>query len=207
MRSPIASQRLVVGTTTLLVWALAAGSALYWGLRASGAQGQAVPPAAGIGQAVTVDTEVVARALGAKGPASGATAAPDVVSRLALRGVVTHDGRGAALIAVSDKPAKPFRVGAEVEGGWTLKSVSPRAASDHQRYAGGYLAHACDVRAVQYQGRCGAARSCASPGTAFVGAHAATGAALSAPGFPLISTRAYFRNSRYAGLFVSSTHG
>lgn len=128
MRSPIASQRLVVGTTTLLVWALAAGSALYWGLRASGAQGQAVPPAAGIGQAVTVDTEVVARALGAKGPASGATAAPDVVSRLALRGVVTHDGRGAALIAVSDKPAKPFRLGAEVEGGWTLKSVSPRAA-------------------------------------------------------------------------------
>lgn len=128
MKSPFASPRLVVGVTTLIVWALAAGSALYWGLRASGAQGQAVPPAAGAGQAVTVDTEVVARALGAKGPASGAVAAPDVVSRLALRGVVTHDGRGAALIAVSEKPAKPFQVGAEVESGWKLKSVSPRAA-------------------------------------------------------------------------------
>src|SRR5690606_25587934 len=61
------------------------------------------------------------------GAGSGAPA-PDVVSRLSLRGIVTHDGRGAALIAVGDKPAKPFRVGAEVESGWKLQSVSPRAA-------------------------------------------------------------------------------
>ncbi len=128
MKSSWASPRLVVGATTLVVWALAAGSALYWGLRASGAQGQAVPPVAGVGQAITVDTDVVARALGAMGPTSGASAAPDVVSRLSLRGVVTHDGRGAALISVGEKPAKPFRTGAEVEGGWSLKSVSPRAA-------------------------------------------------------------------------------
>lgn len=127
MKSHLASPRLAVGTVTLLVWALAAGSALYWGLRASSAQGQAVPPVAGAGQAIAVDTAAVARALGAKGSTIGASAAPDVVSRLSLRGVVTHDGRGAALIAVSDKPAKPFRVGAEVESGWTVKSVSPRS--------------------------------------------------------------------------------
>lgn len=128
MKSQFSSPRLVVGGATLLVWALAAGSALYWGLRASSAQGQAVPPVAGASPSISVNTEVVARALGAKPVSGGTSAAPDVVSRLALRGVVTHDGRGAALIAVSDKPAKPFRVGAEVESGWTLKSVLPRAA-------------------------------------------------------------------------------
>lgn len=128
MKSSFGFPRAAIGAATLVVWALAAGSALYWGLRASGVQGQVMPPVAGAGRAVSVDADVVARALGAKPGAASGAPAPDVVSRLSLRGIVTHDGRGAALIAVSDKPAKPFRVGAEVESGWKLKSVSPRAA-------------------------------------------------------------------------------
>lgn len=129
MKSRMVSSRLLVGAVTFAVWAVAAGSALYWGLYAAGAQNKAVPPSAGSAQTISVDSQVVARALGALAPAGSASAAaPEVVSRLALRGVVTHDGRGAALIAVSGKPAKPFVVGAEVESGWKLKSVSPRAA-------------------------------------------------------------------------------
>ena len=119
---------MAVGLVTLAIWALAAGSALYWGLRASGMQNRAVPPAAGGIQGAPVDTQAVARALGATGPATAPqAAAPDVLSRLALQGIVTHGAGGAALIAVADKPAKPFRVGAEVDSGWSVKSVSNRS--------------------------------------------------------------------------------
>jgi len=45
--------------------------------------------------------------------------------------VVTHGARGAALIALDGQPARPLRVGAElegVEGGWRLRSVAPHGA-------------------------------------------------------------------------------
>ena len=53
-----------------------------------------------------------------------------MAGRLALRGIVTHDGRGAALIAVDGKPARPVRVGAlvdGVDGDWRVRSVAPHA--------------------------------------------------------------------------------
>ncbi|MDO5692492.1 MAG: hypothetical protein Q4G70_08415 [Pseudomonadota bacterium] len=128
------SPRVTAGLVTLAIWALTAGSALFWGLRlGSGPQrpDAAVaggPPAGG----VAVDTQMVARALGARETAV-ATAAPaaDVLNRLALRGIVTHDGRGAALIAIDGQAAKPVRVGAKldgVEGDWTVRAVTPRVA-------------------------------------------------------------------------------
>ena len=130
MRWPL-TPRLTAGLLTALVWALVAGSALFWGLRAGGtgqpAQAQlAGGPAVG---AVPVDTRTVARVLGAPEPTQAAAPVPDVTSRLALRGIVTHEGRGAALIAVDGKPAKPVRVGAAlegVEGGWKVISLTPR---------------------------------------------------------------------------------
>lgn len=126
MRSSLVSPRLAVRLVTLGIWALATGSAVYWALWASSVQSRAVPPAAGAARGAAVDSQAVARALGAVGAASAPqAAAPDIVSRLALRGIVTHGGGGAALISVGDQPAKPFRVGAEIEGGWTIKSVSP----------------------------------------------------------------------------------
>ena len=127
------SPRLTAGLLTLAIWALAAGSALFWGLRLG--SGPQRPDAAVAGGpppgGVTVDTRTVARALGAtEAPAASAAPAPDLVGRRALRGIVTHDGRGAALIAVDGKPPRPVRVGATldgVEGGWTVRSVSPQA--------------------------------------------------------------------------------
>jgi len=125
------SPRLTAGLVAALVWALAAGSALFWALRAgdgwtpTDAQAASQPP-----DAAAVDARAVGRALGASESAAPGAPAPDVVSRLALRGIVTHGGQGAALIAVDGKPPRPVRVGAALEGvdgGWTLQSVSPRA--------------------------------------------------------------------------------
>ena len=45
--------------------------------------------------------------------------------------MLTHGAGGAALIAVDGQAAKPLRVGAQLEGldgGWTLRSVTPSAA-------------------------------------------------------------------------------
>jgi general secretion pathway protein C len=69
----------------------------------------------------------VARLLGAA-PAV-ASAAPSLASRFTLIGVVaSRSQKGAALIAVDGKPAKPFRVGAAIDEGIVLKSVEARRA-------------------------------------------------------------------------------
>ena len=125
------SSRLAVGGVTLAVWAVAAGSALFWYLRAGDGSLSVNAPAAGTGPgAVQVDTRVVAQTLGAPEAKSATEPAADVTGRLALRGVVTHQGKGAALISVDGKPpVKPLRVGAAVDGvdGWSVRSVSQRA--------------------------------------------------------------------------------
>ncbi|MDO5289469.1 MAG: type II secretion system protein N [Pseudomonadota bacterium] len=117
--------------SALLVWALAAGCALFWYLRAGGAGQPGQAPAAGGMPAggLVVDTRMVASALGAVESAPQAAPVVDVTNRLALRGIVTHGGRGAALIAVDGKPPKPLRVGAALEGadGWKVHSLSPDA--------------------------------------------------------------------------------
>ncbi|MFD1711646.1 hypothetical protein FVQ98_07845 [Ottowia sp. GY511] len=125
------SSRWAVGGVTLAVWALAAGSALFWYLRAGDTGLPVKAPATGAGNgAVQVDTRVVARTLGAPEARVATEPAADVTGRLALRGVVTHQGRGAALISVDGKPpVKPLLVGAVLEGldGWAIRSVSQRA--------------------------------------------------------------------------------
>ena len=127
------SARLAVGLPTLALWALVAGSAALWWLRADQVSAPLrLPVVAGATAAPAVDGAVVARALGAAGAApAAAPAAPELAGRLALRGVLTHGGRGAALIAIDGKPARPVRVGAVLEGvdgGWRLHSVAPHAA-------------------------------------------------------------------------------
>ena len=50
--------------------------------------------------------------------------APDAASRFQLQGVVADDlGRGAALIAIDGKPARPYRAGALLTG---CTSSTPR---------------------------------------------------------------------------------
>ena len=111
------------------VWALAAGSAVFWGLRLSQ---PALPPAVEVvgASAVTADPAVLARFLGApNGQAPAVPGGAALAGRFSLVGVVADGHRwGAALIAVDGKPARPYRVGAVIEDGVTLLAVEQRRA-------------------------------------------------------------------------------
>jgi len=125
--------RLTVGLATLGVWALAVGSAVFWVLQPGTVQpGGGAPLAGGVSAgATTIDSAAVARALGAQPEAVAGPVQADLAARLALQGVLTHGGGGAALIAVDGRPAKPLRVGARLDGldgRWTLRAVTPHAA-------------------------------------------------------------------------------
>lgn len=115
---------------TVLVWALAAASVLYWGLRLSSSRGITLAPAQTVA-ATTVNPLAVARILGATAPTEAQAAAPiSLSSRFALQGVVAGSpGGGAALISVDGKPARPYRVGSSVEEGLILRSANARQAT------------------------------------------------------------------------------
>ena len=119
----------ILRSSTLLVWALAAACAVFWGLKLSApGAGQVVAPVAWAGPAA-VDAVAVARLLGAPQGAPVAAPAAAVPSRYALQGVLAgRQSGGAALIAVDGKPARPVRVGAAVEEGLVLQSVQGRKA-------------------------------------------------------------------------------
>ena len=112
---------------TLVVWALAAASIVYWGLRLAGGRGPEVLAPVAATPPPVVDTQIVARLLGAV-----ETAAPQqatLASRFQLQGVLAGTpGGGAALIVVDGKPAQPFRVGAAIEEGLVLQSAVARRA-------------------------------------------------------------------------------
>lgn len=113
---------------TLLVWALAAASCVYWGLKIG--SGFGTPSAVLVAAPAPPGTDpmIVSRLLGAV--EQGPQAQPAVASRFMLVGVLggTRDG-GAALISIDGKAAQPFRVGSPIEDGLVLKSASARQAT------------------------------------------------------------------------------
>lgn len=115
---------------TFLLGAFAAASVVFWVLKLS-APGGSEPVAAVEAAAPAVDPASFVKALGGRLQIEP-TGAPMPVasnSRLLLVGVVsTASQRGAALIAVDGKPAKPYVVGSTIEGVWVLRSVQARRA-------------------------------------------------------------------------------
>ena len=115
---------------TLVLWAAAGASVVFWGLRLTG-PGGSVPAPVAAPAPVLLDAQALARILGA-GPAAAAPVLPEatLASRFALVGVLSgrRSGGGAALIAVDGKPAKTFRVGATVDQGLILQALGPRQA-------------------------------------------------------------------------------
>ena len=117
------------------IWALVAGTALFWGLRLFVEAPQA--PA----DAVVAALDAGARGdltsiLGPDPVALVQAAEPEPVAdaRFQLIGVVSPRGnaaagQGFALIAVDGKPAKAYRVGAVVDGQTVLQSVRTRGAA------------------------------------------------------------------------------
>jgi general secretion pathway protein C len=121
----------IVRGATFALWALAAGSAAYWGLKLSSATRPLTAPVAAPRQVAPVDPVAVARMLGSS-PAAAAAPAPVIAlaSRLQLVGVAAgaRSGGGAAVISVDGKPARPYRVGSAIEEGLVLQSVRGRQA-------------------------------------------------------------------------------
>lgn len=110
---------------TFALSALVAVSAVYWGLKG---WHTVTPAAMPVAQASTppLNPQAVARALGG---GLAVAAAPTASPRYVLAGVVADRSQGgAALISVDGKTAKPFRVGASVDGRLLLQSVAGRRA-------------------------------------------------------------------------------
>ncbi|APW36815.1 hypothetical protein RD110_06080 [Rhodoferax koreense] len=126
--SDTAGARWLVRGGTFAVWALALASVAYWGLKATSAPGG--PVAAVLPDSrPPVDPDVVARLLGARSAEPVAPVAANVAGRFTLAGVLAGSRRGAALIAVDGKPARPYRVGSVVDDNLLLLSVAPRRAA------------------------------------------------------------------------------
>jgi general secretion pathway protein C len=109
---------------TFMVWAAVGLCAAYWAFKFVTTT-PVEATAAMVKPAVVVDTKAIAKLLGATD--SVATQAMNVVSKvkLSLFGLATApNGQGIALIAIEDKPAKPYRVGAKVTDDLVLKSIS-----------------------------------------------------------------------------------
>lgn len=116
------------------VWALVAGSAVFWGLRLS-ARPLPVPPQAGLAQPAPPATGNWSRVLGAEPPPPAqaqAAAPPPESSRFQLLGLAAPRGAGAggvALIAVDGKPARAYRSGATVDGDLVVQSLQLRSVA------------------------------------------------------------------------------
>jgi general secretion pathway protein C len=114
---------------TALLWALATASVVYWGLRLGGAGATRTAPAATAHNAPAGDASArlaaMARVLGAS-PITEAAPVVSAPNRFALLGVVAQGSRGAALLVIDGKPARPIRVGSQLEEGLLLQSVGPR---------------------------------------------------------------------------------
>jgi general secretion pathway protein C len=113
---------------TALLWALATASVVYWGLRLGGAGATRAAPAAEhsapAGDAST-RLAALARVLGAT-PSTEAVPVIIAPNRFGLFGVVAQGSDGAALLVIDGKPARPYRVGTQLEEGLLLQSVGPR---------------------------------------------------------------------------------
>ena len=118
------------------MWALAAGSGLYWGLQVF-VQPPLAPAHTQTAAASPALNGDLTRLLGndpPPPPPDTAEAEAPTDSRFLLIGVVSPPSRqaareGVALIAVDGKPAKAFRIGAVVEGNNVLQTVAARGVT------------------------------------------------------------------------------
>lgn len=117
-----------------VVWALVAATVVFWGLRL-GVRAPSAPP---FTVPVTGEAALrgdLARLFGSTPTATAAApvaTAPELASRFRLLGLMA--GReptdpGLALIAVDSKPARAYTVGATIDEGLVLQSVSLRSAA------------------------------------------------------------------------------
>lgn len=114
----------------LLVWLCAGFVLTYVVLRWLGQRPTTLVPVQTTA-AVATDTQAVARALGAQAPQAAPVAPHATPSRFVLTGVVAPAGgghsSGVALIAIDGQRPGTYRVGAVLDGRWTVKTVERRS--------------------------------------------------------------------------------
>jgi general secretion pathway protein C len=119
-------------TFAFVIWALVAGTAVFWSLRFFSPIGPVSPTVVVAGE--TALRGDLSRLLG-RAPVVAAApteAAPLASSRFRLAGVMAPKvpgEQGLALISVDGNPARVYRVGARIEGDFTLREVSLRTAT------------------------------------------------------------------------------
>ena len=126
--------------SAFLIWLAAAAGIVFWALRLA-AVPIATPPGTTLASAGSGPRADLSRLLGTPPVASAAAAPPAAESaRFRLLGVIAEGrpaaadaGRrqvaGVALLAIDGKPPRALRVGASIEGGLVLQSVSRRGAA------------------------------------------------------------------------------
>ncbi|KQU86283.1 hypothetical protein ASC78_26120 [Variovorax sp. Root318D1] len=130
MTSPYSAARWHAPVATTGLWALAAGAAVFWGLRLASPAEPVAAAATMPRPSVSADADAVARLLGAVSASEAAPTMPEAASRFALSGVVADPfNQGAALISIDGKPPRPFRVGSRVGDNYVLQSVGVRSAT------------------------------------------------------------------------------
>lgn len=130
------NRRMLARWWSFAVWALVAGSALFWGLRLFVKATQA-PAQSSVAELSAGARGDLTRVFGPDPVAVVQATEPEPVAdaRFQLIGVVSPRGgsgagsQGVALIAVDGKPAKAYRVGSVVDGQTVLQSVRARGAA------------------------------------------------------------------------------
>jgi len=184
---------------TLAAWALAAWSATYWALQFAGGRAPAAVPVAAPSLPPAVDPARVAQLFGpaieAKAPEPMPVVVIDPSTRFSLVGVVADRARtGVALLSVEGRPARPYRVGSDIDNSYTLKSVTARSATLFESATG--TTFTVDLAAPgsgpgigrQVGGIASLPGSAANPAAALPGGPSGAGAAgnpTTAPGTPM----------------------
>ena len=124
LRLPVLTARVWPAASAALLWALAAGSVVFWWLHSPRQELDVSSPVRETPAASSAQSSAaVARALG---QSTTSLAAPDAQRRFQLLGVIAADsGHGSALLMVDGQPARAFVQGQTVVDSWHLRTLSP----------------------------------------------------------------------------------
>ena len=122
--SPVDSNTWTLRLFTFIVWAAVGLCVAYWAFKFVTTKPVEATAAVAL-PAVVVDTKAIAKLLGATDNIATQAINTPANAKFSLFGLAaTSTGHGIALIAIEDKPAKPYRVGAKVTDDLVLKSIS-----------------------------------------------------------------------------------
>lgn len=120
--------------SAFVIWALVALVAMFWGLRLTARAAPAPANAVPVNDSVRLAGDMT-RLFGAEPVAQAEAPSTPTDSRFKLIGVMAARpddaglSTGLALIAIDDKPARPFAAGARIDERLVLKTVGPRSAA------------------------------------------------------------------------------